>query len=131
MLLKEIYHNKIKHLDQNIQEALLKEAPHCRFVGEIPKELSFLRGDIVDLGFENLGLMTEKFNELLLAFAGVGVIVPGTHWKLRSNGPRAVVELCDGSESVSLPNHWSECVWVLGGDEKPSYVGSRVRKDQV
>lgn len=115
-----------------INEYLIREAPHVRFVkSSVPDSLAFLRGELVDLGFENLGLDADDFSAVAGAFIGDGVGIPGTGLKMCKDSRGVAVVVPDDGVSVFLPENWREAVWVLGSDDKPSYVGSLVRDDQV
>lgn len=121
----------VEHLDADILEGLINEQPHTAFVGELPPELVFLDGRFVDLGFENLGLPEPQRKVIFSAFAGYGVTVPGTNWRLRDVAPgRAVAEPVDGNEQAVLPAHWKQGVMVFGPDMNPTWVGHRTRPDQ-
>jgi len=122
----------VQHLDADIRESLINEQPHTALVSDLPQKLDFLNGRLVDLGFENLGLPEPEPKAILLAFAGRGVIVPDTNWRLRNLGPlRSVVEPIDGQEQATLPDYWKEAVLVLGPDMTPMWIGKRVRPDQT
>ena len=111
--------------------SLAEAAAHTSFVAPLPSELSFLAGRFVDLGFENLGLGPQKFNDFLRAFSGTGVALPNTTWRLRFAYPYAVVEPVDGSEQETLPTWWKEAVLVTDDQFVPTWVGKRVRPDQL
>jgi hypothetical protein len=113
------------------QPMLIEAAAHTSFQAPVPAELSFLTGRFVDLGFENLGLGPQKFNDFLRAFSGTGVAVPQSKWRLRFAYPFAVVEPADGSEQETLPNWWREAVLVTDDQFLPTWVGKRVRPDQT
>jgi hypothetical protein len=118
----------ISHLDESTRDFIIKESPHTKFTGEIPPELGFLRGGLVDLGFENLGTVGSQ---LYLGFVGRGVVVPGTKWRLRYVYPTAVIEPVDGTEEVTLPANWKRAVLVLGINDRPTWVGKSLRPDQL
>jgi hypothetical protein len=118
--------------DQWTKDKLIQEAPHTRFGGSLPPELSFLSGSFVDLGFENLGLSAEKQRTLYLAFSGTGLSVPGTHLKLRHPAPgQSGVEVADGSEIAFLPKNWKQAVFVMNNDDQFTWIGKLVRQEQV
>lgn len=107
-------------------ESLVREQTRTCFSGELPPDLAFFKGCFVGLGFEHLGLPEEEERKLFWAFATTGVVVPGTHWRLRCFAPlRSVVELTDGSEKATLPSYWKECVLLLQA-QKVFWVGKRV-----
>jgi hypothetical protein len=110
---------------------LIEAAAHTSFQAPLPSELSFLSGRFVDLGFENLGLGPQKFNDFLRAFSGMGVAVPNTNWRLRFAYPYAVVEPTDGTEQETLPDWWKEAVLVTDNQFVPTWIGKRVRPDQT
>lgn len=122
----------VEGLDPGVRRPILMEAAaHTSFRPPLPPELAFLAGRFVDLGFENLGLGPQKFNDLLRAFSGAGVAVPNSTWRLRFVYPYAVVERADGSEPESLPDHWKQAVLVTDDQFLPTWVGKRVRPDQT
>jgi len=124
--------DSVEKLEAGVRESLLCEvAAHTSFQVPLPPELSFLAGRFVDLGFENLGLGAQKFNDFLRAFSGTGIAVPHTTWRLRFAYPYAVVELADGSEKETLPDCWKEAVLVTDDHFIPTWVGKRVRPDQT
>ncbi len=124
--------DSVERLEAGFRESLLCEAAaHTSFRAPLPPELSFLAGRFVDLGFENLGLGPQKFNDFLRAFSGTGVAVPNTNWRLRFAYPYAVVEPADGREQETLPVGWKESVLVTDDQFIPTWVGKRVRPDQT
>lgn len=111
--------------DDETVESLVREQTRTCFVGELPPDFAFFTSCVVVLAFEHLGLSEEEERELFWAFATTGVVVPGTHWRLRCLAPlRSVVELADGSEKATLPSYWKECL--LRIDRKVLWVGKRV-----
>lgn len=120
----------IESLDPSTQELLLREATRTVF-GGVPPELAFLRGRFVDLGFENLGLGTQKYNDVLRAFSGTGVALPNSQWRLRFFYPYAVVEAADRTETEALPTCWQEAVIVFDDRFVPTWIGNKVRQDQI
>lgn len=125
------YLESIGHFSDFCREELINEAPHTR-LENVPQELSFLRGGYVDLGFENLGLNDTDRKALSLAFTGTGVKVPNTTYKLRYSGMRGttVVEPATGDEH-SLPADWSQGVFVIDDRDRLTWIGKKVRPDQV
>jgi hypothetical protein len=124
--------DSVERLDVGYRQSLLCEAAaHTSFQVPLPSELSFLAGRFVDLGFENLGLGPQKYNDFLRAFSGTGVAVPNSTWRLRFAYPYAVVEPADGSEQETLPDWWTEAVLVTDEHFIPTWVGKRVRPDQT
>ncbi|HZU38699.1 MAG TPA: hypothetical protein VFA18_22420 [Gemmataceae bacterium] len=124
--------DSVERLEPGFRDSMLVEAAaHTSFQPPLPSELSFLTGRFVDMGFENLGLGPQKFNDLLRAFSGTGVAVPHTSWRLRFTYPYAVVEPAVGSEQQTLPDWWKEAVLVTDDQFKPTWVGKRVRPDQT
>lgn len=118
--------------DEWTKEQLINEMPHTHFVGHLPPDLAFLRGAFVDLGFENLGLTPEEHRKVMLAFGGSGVKLPGMAYRLRHARPgHSVVEPVDGTEEATLPNHWRQAVSVMNNDDNFTWIGKRVRPDQV
>lgn len=127
------YIDVIKTLPPNIQEAIIKEAPHTLVVEPIPESLAFLRGDFVDLGFENLGLPEQEAGVVYEAFLGAGVGLPGLGFKLRYTkvGVTVVEPISTGEALVMLPSYWAEAVLVINKIGYPLYVGGRVRSNQL
>jgi hypothetical protein len=104
---------------------LVEAAAHTSFRAPLPPELSFLAGRLVGLGFENLGLGPQRFNDFLRAFSGTGIAVPNTSWRLRFAYPQALVEPADGSEQETLPDWRREAVLVTDNPFVPTGVGKR------
>jgi hypothetical protein len=124
--------DSVERLDVGYRQSLLCEAAaHTSFQVPLPAELSFLAGRFVDLGFENLGLGIQKYNDFLRAFSGTGIAVPNSTWRLRFAYPYAVVEPADGSEQETLPAWWKEAVLVTDDRFIPTWIGKRVRPDQT
>jgi hypothetical protein len=122
----------VERLDAGVRKPLLIEAAaHTSFQAPLPPALSFLAGRFVDLGFENLGLGPQRFNDFLRAFSGTGVAVPNTTWRLRFAYPYAVVEPANGTEQETLPAWWREAVLVTDDQFLLTWVGKRVRPDQT
>ena len=113
------------------KEQMIKEMPHTYFLGYLPLALAFLQGRFVDLGFENLGLSSSEHREIMLAFGGTGVCIPGSQLRMRFAYPHSVIEPVDGSETVTLPTWWKEGVLVTNDQGVPSWVGKKVRPDQT
>jgi len=124
--------DSVERLDVGYRASMLCEAAaHTSFQVPLPPELSFLAGRFVDLGFENLGMGPQKYNDFLRAFSGTGVAVPNSTWRLRFAYPYAVVEPADGSERETLPDRWKEAVLVTDDHFIPTWIGKRVRPDQT
>jgi hypothetical protein len=125
------YLQSISHFSEAVREELIKWSTRTRFP-QAPAELSFLRPGFVDLGIENLGLGEDEHKALLLAVAGDGVAMSGTPYKLRYTGMqmRTVVEPATGQEP-SLPAHWRQGVLVIDAQDRLTWIGKRVRPDQV
>jgi hypothetical protein len=122
----------VERLEPGFQRPMLAEAAaHTSFQAPLPPELAFLAGRFVDMGFENLGLGPQRFNDFLRAFSGTGVAVPHTSWRLRFAYPYALAEPADGSEQETLPDWWKEAVLVTDNQFVPTWVGKRVRPDQT
>lgn len=133
MKLNNIYTESIAGFEPVTQEWLLREAPHTRVSGVIPSEFGFLHGAFVDFGFEDLGLPSDELRALERAFAGRGVVVPGSGFRLRyaSNPGSAVFEPVDGSEVLSLPEDWLSTVTAFSMvTDDYTWVGHRVRSDR-
>lgn len=125
------YLQAIAHFDDFVQGELIKWSTRTRF-GPVPKELAFLHPGFVNLGFENLGLPGDEHKALLLAFVGDGVAVPGTPYRLRYSGMlgATVVETATGTQPP-LPEHWKQGVFVLDTQNQLTWIGKKVRPDQV
>jgi hypothetical protein len=117
--------------DEWTKERLVTEMPHTFFPGYLPLALLFLQGRFVDLGFENLGLAPPEHREIMMAFGGTGVRIPGTQFRMRFAYPHADIEALDGSETATLPPWWKEGVLVIDDHGRPTWVGKRVRPDQT
>lgn len=117
--------------DEWTKERMVNEMPHTFFIGYLPLALAFLQGRFVDLGFENLGLSSQEHRQILLAFGGHGVCIPGTQLRMRFAYPHAEIEPIDGSETATLPSWWKECVRLTNDQAVPTWVGKRVRPDQT
>lgn len=119
--------------EPDTMKMMIQEAPHTRFTGMVPPALAFLKGEYVDLGFENLDVPQAEKSAVYKAFSGPGVRVPGTNFRLRTAGPfeGSVVEAADGSEPATLPDHWKQAVAVLAHGNTFSFIGKRVRPEQV
>jgi hypothetical protein len=117
--------------DDWTKEQMIKEMPHTYFLGYLPLALAFLQGRFVDLGFENLGLSSQEYRAIMLAFGGTGVCIPGSPLGMRFAYPHAVIEPVDGSETATLPIWWKEGVLVTDDQGVPTWVGKKVRPDQT
>ena len=117
--------------DEWTRERMVTEMPHTYFIGFLPLALAFLQGRFVDLGFENLGLSAQEHRQIMLAFGGTGVCIPGTQLRMRFVYPHAEIESVDGNESAILPEWWKEGVLVMDDQSVPTWVGKRVRPDQT
>lgn len=132
MKLNKLYSNSIKHLSESIQEDIIREAPHTTIQSAIPPELSFLDGRFIDLGFENLSLFKDDKQALLHAFVGEGVRIPGTDWQLRYlKTGHTHIEPVGDREPLALPEQWRAAVLVMDDNGGWSWIGKRVRPDQV
>lgn len=121
--------NRITHLTEEIQQIIIREAPHTK-IQNVPSELSFLIGSFIDLGFENLELSNNELIKIQRAFIGDGVMIPGTPYKLRNKlSGITVIEPGDDVKDV-LPDNWADAVLVLNDNGTPIYIGSLVRPDQ-
>lgn len=86
-----------------------KKPPYAPVSDDLPKELAFLGGHLCNLGFDQLDLPPDEIERIYQAFAGEGVAVPGTSYKLRHSvmSMFTFVEPAKGSE-VALPANWRE-----------------------
>ena len=109
--------------DQQTRTMMICEAQRTRFPGHLPAGFECLRGPLVDLGFDRLGLTPDALDAIRLAFVGSGVRVPGTECRLRCVRPvLSVVEPADGGEPAILPNDWRAGVH-SAGQNLPSVCG--------
>ncbi len=108
---------------------ILNEEPHVTIKGPIPPEFGFLRGDIIDLGWENLNLDPTDYDEIRKALfkTGTGVRIPKSSYRLRSDGEHIFIEQAKLTEKVSLPDNWKQAVYVITGNDY-SWVGKLVRR---
>jgi len=116
--------------DGELKDMLINEMQRTHFFGNVPQEFLFLKGVIVDLGFDNYGdpTLTRK---VLMAFGANGVTVPGTVYRLRlATSLQALVELGDGSETATLPLFWKQTVLVVDNNDRYSWIGQKVPPDQ-
>lgn len=88
-----------------------KKPPSAPVSDNLPDELKFLEGSLVDLGFSRLNLPEAEIERIVLAFCGEGVAVPGTPYKLRHSVMSlfTFVEPASGHE-VRLPADWRQLV---------------------
>ena len=129
MKLNKLYLESINYLDEDIQEMLIKEAPHTQF-GIVPDELKILKAGLVDLNFESYDLPREQRNKIGRAFCKDGVAIPGTRWRLRSEyGGTAVIEPTTGNE-IMLPATWKRYI-ISVNDGVPIWLGKSIRQDQM
>lgn len=132
--LNETWETTLSHLDEETQR-LVRETPHVHFDPDsIPAELDFLRGEVVDLGIEDLGVSRDVMAALFKGLTGHGIVIPGTRYKIRRTaGPMTVIEPNDDSAEEALPvlpDHWRSVVTVLSGN-RFTWVGEKVRPDRV
>lgn len=114
------------------RQMVLLEAPHTRIVGDLPAGFDFLKGEFVDLGFEDLPLPQPEKMAVYRAFMGKGVGVPGTHFRLRQDFPGStLVEPADGTEQASLPDEWRGAVVVIGDGNDILYAGDLVNSERL
>ncbi len=95
----------------------------------IPPELAFLRGAHVDFGFENLGL--DNLARLRPAFTSVGVLIPGTPYRLVGDRDGNHIKPATGMEKETLPPNWPEAVYVLNSNDEITWAGKLVRPEQI
>ena len=98
------YFDKISHHDEQVLEMLIREAPHTRFI-EIKPGFDFLKGVLVDLGFENY---ESKLGSVIYKeFTKNGVGIPNTPYKMRAEwGTAAIIEPRVTDEKiVELPQY--------------------------
>ncbi|MGH7136397.1 MAG: hypothetical protein ACREHD_11700 [Pirellulales bacterium] len=88
-----------------------KEPPSAPVSGDLPQEVEFLAGHLCDLGFDKLDLPPSEIDRIYRAFAGEGVAIPGTPYKLRHSvmSMFTFVEPAQGGEIV-LPVSWRRTV---------------------
>lgn len=132
MKLNKLYSEEIIHLPYAVMERVIREAPHTSISKPLPDELQLLNGSIIDLGFENLGLTLDELHSLERQFISGGVCIPDTKWKLRyARSLTTVVELAEAADTYFLPSYWVEGVLVMGYDDRFTWIGKRVRDDQI
>lgn len=122
------YRDSISHFPLYVQECLMRGTQRVGFVGDLPADLSLLKG-FADLGFENMGLSEDDYKALTSAFDGGGIRVPGTPHRLCHRSVRGLMELANGNEPA-LPTHWKQAVWVMQ-DEQFTWIGKKVRPEQI
>lgn len=132
--LNEMWETSLSHLDEETQR-LVRETPHVHFDPDtLPPELEFLRGDVVDLGIEDLEASRSVKAALFRGLTGHGVVIPGTRFKMRRTaGPMTVIEPNDDTaeeELPILPDAWRSVVTVISGNQF-TFIGDRVRPDRV
>ena len=88
-----------------------KQPPTAPVSDDLPKELEFLGGHLCDLGFDKLDLPSSEIDRIYRAFAGQGVAVPGTRYRLRHSvmSMFTFVEPAQGDEVV-LPPNWRQTI---------------------
>lgn len=88
-----------------------KKPPSAPVSEDLPKELRFLSGHMCNLGFDKLDLPQDQIEQIYRAFAGEGVAVPGTPYRLRHSVMSlfTFVEPAQGSE-LALPITWRQTV---------------------
>lgn len=98
-----------------------KKPPSAPVSDHLPDELKFLGWSLADLGFGKLGLPQAEIEQILLAFCGEGVAVPGTPYKLRHSVMSlfTFVEPASGQE-LTLPADWRKVV------RSQSWIGKKV-----
>ena len=127
------YIDKIRYLPEYVQESIIKESSRTLIRGPLPPELAFVGGALhfTDLGFGNLELAEAEQRTIYEAYMGEGIGVPGTPYKLRYISTMvAVIEPNEPPVAVSLPADWAEVVLVFDANNKPSFIGKRVRPEQ-
>ncbi len=133
MRLNKLWIEAISKFPETVREELLKEAPHTRMAEEVPSEFKWLQPpeSFVDFGFENLTLSKADKRAVMVAFAGSGIRIPGTRYKLRhDHAGYTVIETANGSE-LELPENWKQAV-VVTSNNIPTWIGKLVRiGDQV
>ncbi len=98
-----------------------KKPPAAPVSDQLPTELRFLEGPLVDLGFAKLNLPEAEIRKILLAFCSEGVAAAGTPYKLRHSVMSlfTFVERASGKE-IMLPADWRQVV------RSQSWIGKRV-----
>jgi hypothetical protein len=99
----------------------MKKPPSAPVSDSLPRELAFLGGPLVNLGFDKLNLPQADIEAIVLAFCSEGVRVPGTSHKLRHSVMSlfTLVEPSTGDE-LTLPTDWREAV------RSHSWIGKKV-----
>jgi hypothetical protein len=98
-----------------------KSPPAAPVSDHLPKELEFLGGHLCDLGFDKLALPPSEIDRIYTAFAGQGVAVPSTRYKLRHSvmSSFTFVEPASGQEA-KLPAGWRQTV------RSDAWIGKKV-----
>lgn len=86
-----------------------KKPPQAPVSENLPQEVAFLAGHLCNLGFDKLDLPPDEIERIYRAFAGEGVAVPGTPYKLRHSvmSMFTFVEPAKGGE-ITLPANWRQ-----------------------
>jgi hypothetical protein len=103
--------------------------PHRRWCNNAPAPYDVLRGDLIDMGFENTAPGHEI--DLIDALDANGLVIPDSGLRLRwdSGAKMIVVEPSDGTESDSLPDNWMQGVYTIDGNEF-TWIGKLLAKRQ-
>ncbi len=120
----------VAHLKPEIQEWVIREAPHFPIVN-VPQELYPLTlGTFVDFGIDDAD--PDNALQWARAFAS-GVRIPGTNLKIKALPLSvAVIEQSDGTEP-SLPENWRQYIQVTNANLKERallWFGNKVRPDR-
>lgn len=119
------YFSSLQQFPEDTQQVLLRgssttavrtkdpsqKPPSAPVSNDLPRELAFLGGHLCKLGFDKLDLPQNEIDRIYRAFAGEGVAVPGTAYKLRHSvmSMFTFIEPAKGGE-VALPVHWRQTV---------------------
>jgi hypothetical protein len=129
------YGSSLRQFPEDTQELLLRRSsttlvrvkdpsqkpPAAPVSDSLPQELAFLGGHFCNLGFDQLALSANEIDRIYTAFAGRGVAIPGTPYKLRHSvmSSFAFVEPATGKEPM-LPADWRQTV------RSDTWIGKKV-----
>lgn len=120
-----IYAETVEHLPNT--SFLINEMPHVS-IKEAPPELDFLCG-FVDFGLENSEYKLSVPN-IAKAIYGNGVAIPNETYKIRLHSMFLILEPSTGEEPL-FPEDWKQCLCVMNNDSQFTYIGKKVRPDQI
>ena len=105
-------------------ENLLLEHPHIIPEGNLPPQLAFMQGNIVDFNFERLDLSKTEYDALRHAYDVSGVIVPGYGVHIQAN--KSSFDPVDAKQQQNvptLPHWWKRALLVTKMDNTILWIG--------